>query len=146
MRLRRPLLCLVPALLALPAYALDYRSLTASAIMYDAPSSKGKQLYIVNAGTPVEAIVTMEGWVKVRDMQGSLAWIEKKHLSDRRTVLIRAERGQVRAQADEKSALVFEAERDVVLELLEPAANGWVRVKHRDGQSGYIKVLQVLGT
>lgn len=113
--------------------------------MYDAPSSRGKPLFIVNSGTPVEAIVTMEGWVKVRDMQGSLAWIEKKNLSDRRTVLVRAERGQVRAQADEKSALVFEAERDVVLEVLEPAAHGWIRVKHRDGQSGYIKVQHVLG-
>jgi hypothetical protein len=39
----------------------------------------------------------------------------------------------------------FEAERDVVLELLEAAPGGWVKVRHRDGQTGFLKVAQVWG-
>ncbi|MDP1634047.1 MAG: SH3 domain-containing protein, partial [Gallionellaceae bacterium] len=49
------------------------------------------------------------------------------------------------AAADDKAALAFEAERDVVLELLEAVPGGWVKVKHRDGQSGFLKAPQVWG-
>ena len=41
--------------------------------------------------------------------------------------------------------LVFETEREVVLELLEPVSGGWVKVKHRDGQTGFLKAMQVWG-
>lgn len=143
----RRLLCLPVLLGALmpAAWALDYVSVAAPAILYDSPSSKGKPLYIIKAGTPVEVIVSLEGFVKVRDAQGSLAWLEKKNLGDKRTVLVRAERAQVRKDADDKAAIVFEAEREVVLELTGAAASGWAPVRHRDGQSGFVKASQVFG-
>ena len=53
---------------------------------------------------------------------------------------------EVRAAADDKAVLVFEAERDVVLELLEAAPGGWLKVRHRDGQSGFVKLVQVWGS
>lgn len=127
------------------ALALDYRSVTEAAPLYDAPSTKAKALFVVLAGTPVELVVTLEGWSKVRDSKGDLAWIEKGRLTEKRNVIVRAERAQVRAAADDKAALVFEAERDVVLELLEALPGGWARVKHRDGQSGSVKATQVWG-
>lgn len=127
------------------AYALDYRSIAAPAILYDAPSSKAKPLYIINAGTPVEVVVVTEGWVKVRDNQGTLAWIDATQLDPKRTVQVRVDRAQVMAQPNDKAPLVFEAGRDVVLDLLEVSGNGWVKVRHSDGQVGYVKILQVWG-
>jgi SH3-like domain-containing protein len=127
------------------AQALDYRSLTEAAPAYDAPSAKAKPLFVVLAGTPVELVVSLEGWSKVRDSRGDLVWIEKKHLAEKRNVIVRAERAQVRAAAEDKAALVFEAERDVVLEFLEAVPGGWARVRHRDGQSGFLKAPQVWG-
>ena len=81
----------------------------------------------------------------MRDSRGDLAWIEKKQLAEKRNVIVRAERAQVRAAAEEKATLVFEAERDVVLELVETVPGGWARVRHRDGQSGFLKAPQVWG-
>lgn len=130
---------------ACPAWALDYRSVAEAAPIYDAPSAKAKPLFVMLAGTPVELVVGLDGWSKVRDSKGDLAWIEKKHLTEKRHVIVRLDRAQVRAAAEDKSAPVFEAERDVVLELLEAVPGGWVRVKHRDGQSGFIKVTHVWG-
>jgi len=127
------------------AQALDYRSLAEAASAYDAPSAKAKPLFVVLAGTPVELVVSLEGWSKVRDSRGDLVWIEKKHLAEKRNVIVRAERAQVRAAAEDKAALVFEAERDVVLEFLEAVPGGWARVRHRDGQSGFLKAPQVWG-
>jgi len=129
----------------MPAFALDYRSVTEAAPVYDAPSAKSKPLFVVLAGTPVELVVSLDGWSKVRDSKGDLTWIEKKHLSEKRNVIVRFDRAQVRAAAEDKAALVFEAERDVVLELLEAAPGGWIKVKHRDGQSGFLKAPQVWG-
>jgi SH3-like domain-containing protein len=102
-------------------------------------------LFVVLAGTPVEVVVSLDGWSKVRDSKGDLTWIEKKHLSEKRTVMVRFDRVQVRAAAEDKATLVFEAERDVVLELLEAVPGGWVKVKHRDGQAGFLKAPQVWG-
>ncbi len=113
--------------------------------MYDAPSVRSKPLFVILAGTPVELVVSIEGWSKVRDSRGDLAWIEKKYLSENRSVIVRAERAQVRAAPDDQAALVFEAERDVVLELVEAVPAGWAKVKHRDGQSGFLRATQVWG-
>jgi SH3-like domain-containing protein len=142
MRSFAPLLVL---LLAGPALALDYRSVAEATALYDAPSQKAKPLFAIARGTPLELVVTVEGWVKVRDQKGDLAWIEKRLLAEKRTVIVRGDRAQVRAQADDKAPLVFDAEKDVVLDLVEPAAAGWARVKHRDGQQGFVKAAQVWG-
>jgi len=127
------------------ASALDYLSLSEAASAYDAPSTKAKPLFVLLAGTPVEVIVNLEGWSKVRDGTGDLFWVERKHLAEARTVIIRTDRAQVRAAADDSAAVVFEAARDVVLELREAAPGGWVRVRHRDGQEGFLKALQAWG-
>jgi SH3-like domain-containing protein len=144
MRLRSALLFL-GLLAALPAAALDYRSVAEPALLYDAPSQQGKPLYAIARGTPVEAVVVLDAWVKVRDARGELTWIEKRLLSDKRMLIVRAERAQVRAQADDPAPLVFEAERDVLLEYIEPGPTGWVKVQHRGGQQGYVKTAQVWG-
>ena len=136
---------LVVALPALPAIALDYRTVTEATAMYDAPSVKASPLFVVRPGTPVELVASLEGWAKVRDSKGDLVWIEKKHLAEKRNVIVRSDRAQIRVAAEDKAALVFEAERDVVLELVEAVPGGWIKVRHRDGQGGFVKAPQVWG-
>ena len=131
---------------ALPAGAVDYLSVeAAAAIVYDAPSQKGKKLYLLKQYTPVESVVRLEGWVKVRDAEGSLAWIESRNLTNRRMVVVTASRGEVRQSDKADAPLVFAADKWVALEYLEAGAQGWVKVKARDGATGYIKSTQVWG-
>ena len=127
------------------ALALDYLSVAEPTVLYDAPSAKAKPRFVVARDTPLEVVVTLGALVKVRDVDGDLSWIEKSALAAKRTVIVRAERSQVRASADESALLVFEAERRVVLDLIESGPPGWVKVKHRDGQSGFVKAVQVWG-
>ncbi|MFA6313315.1 MAG: SH3 domain-containing protein [Sterolibacterium sp.] len=133
------------AALPLPAAALDYLSLAEPAVMYDAPSQKAAPQFVIARHTPVEVVVALESWYKVRDAAGGIAWVEKRQLSPKRTVQVTAARAQVRSQSDTNAAPVFEAEKDVVLELLEVAEAGWVKVRHRDGQSGFVRANQVWG-
>lgn len=127
------------------AAAADFRSVAENAaVLYDAPSAKAKKLYVVSHGYPFEIVVVVEGWSKVRDANGELTWIESKHLADRRTVLVKAPLAQIREAADDGAVVVFQAQQNVLLELLE-VAGGWLRVRHRDGQTGFVRAAQVWG-
>jgi SH3-like domain-containing protein len=127
------------------AAALEFRSVTEpAAILYDAPSTKAQKLYILSQGYPVEIVVKLEGWTKVRDDTGEFAWIENNHLSERRTVMVKAASAEARQAASENSQVVFTAEKSVFLEVLDMAA-GWAKVRHSDGAVGFIKVSQLWG-
>lgn len=132
------------ALLASAACAVEYRSVAEPAVLYDSPSKHGKALFVVARFTPVEVVVNVEGWIKIRDADGAIAWIEKRALTDKR-MLIATTRAQARQQPDAASPMVFEVDKDVVLELVEPSPAGWVKVRHRDGQGGFVRVNQVWG-
>lgn len=133
------------ALGAMPALALDFRVVSPpAAILYDAPSAKANKLYVVNRGYPLEVIVTVEGWVKVRDANGGLAWIDSKQLSDKRTVMVKVPVAQVRQKPDDSAPVAFQAQQNVLLDLVD-ASGGWIQVRHRDGATGYIKAQQVWG-
>ena len=137
---------LLVALLPIEARALDYRSVTAGrTVMFDAPSLQAKKLYIVSQYYPVEVIVNLGEWLKVRDRSGELAWLESKSLSTRRTVIVTAARVEAHETAATASAVVFRTEKLVALELIEAGANGWAKVRHRDGLTGYIPAAQVWG-
>lgn len=131
---------------ATAALAIDYRSVSVpAAILYDAPSQAGKKLYLIRAQTPVEVVVRLEGWVKIRDAEGTLAWMDARQLAERRTVVVTAARGEIRQSDKPDAAVVAELDKWVALDFVEMAAPGWAKVRHRDGALGYIRATQVWG-
>ena len=128
------------------ALALDFRSVEVPvAILYDSPSQKGKKLYLIRSQTPVEVVVRVEGWFKVRDAEGTMAWIEARNVGERRTLVVTAPRAEIRQSDKPDAPVVGEVDKWVVLDYLEPAAPGWARVRHRDGTTGYVRSTQVWG-
>jgi SH3-like domain-containing protein len=156
------------------------------AVLYDAPSLRAEKQFIAARYYPLEVLVRLDQWTKVRDQAGDVGWIENKALAAKRYVVVTAEQAEVRAQANDAAPVVFSAQKQVALELTEPqqpvhaatapvsaplpgkasnaptaaptaaAAPGasaatpaappvWVRVSHRDGQSGFIRSSQVWG-
>lgn len=132
----------VPAALA---QAIDYRSVAEPAILFDSPSDKGKRLFIVAPGTPVEVVVSLDKWAKVRDAGGSINWIERRVLSDKRTVMVTSARAIVKQRAATDAPPAFETVKDVVLEVTGNATDGWLPVRHKDGASGFVRVTEVWG-
>jgi SH3-like domain-containing protein len=115
------------------------------AIMFDAPSIKGRKLFAAPAGMPVEVVITSGDWSRVRDSAGELAWVENKSLTNKRMLVVEATQAVVRSAADDTSPVVFTAVKGVLLELAEPVASSWVKVRHRDGDIGYAKASDVWG-
>ncbi len=140
--------------LAFPlACAADYRATSDPAtILYDAPSLRARPLFVYGRDVPVEVLVAVEGWTKVRDVSGTIGWVAARSLSDKRMIEVRAPGANVRATPDDSAPVVFRADQDLLLELAEPAttpatasAPGWLKVRHRDGQVGYLRLSHVFG-
>ncbi len=128
------------------AHAADFRSVQENAaVLYDAPSKAAKPLFVVQRNYPLEVIVNLEAWVKVRDHAGALTWVERKSLGDKRMVLVVAPSAEARQRPEDGAPAVFVAAQNVTLELVEIAPNGWLRVRHADGATGFVRASLVWG-
>jgi SH3-like domain-containing protein len=117
------------------------------AILYDAPSSSAKKILLLSQYYPVEIIVNLGDWIKVRDAQGSISWVEAKQLSSKRTVMVNINHAEIRQSAQASSALMATLDKAVVLEVVDlKLNNGWLKVKHRDGIIGYILISSTWGS
>lgn len=125
--------------------AAEYMSVANPTIIYDAQSLKANRIFVASRYYPFEVMVKLSGWVKVRDFAGDMGWVESKNLSDKRTVIVTAAQAEVYAAPDAASSVVLVADRSVILEPIEAPAKNFVKVKHRDGQSGYVKTDQIWG-
>lgn len=140
----------VVALLSLcaisPVHALDYKSIgSVPAVFYDAPSQRGRKVFVAPRNMPVEVILTYGEWSKVRDASGDLSWVESKQLDAKRHVIAKVAGARVRATADDAAPVVFSVDKGVVLEMTEPLTAGWIKVHHRDGQNGFVRAADVWG-
>ncbi len=142
---RALIIATIAVLLPAAASAAEFRSAAEPAVvLYDAPSVKSSKLFIVSRGYPLEVVVQVEGWVKVRDAAGSLAWAESKSLDNTRNVLLKTA-ATVRQKPAADAPAAFEGQRDLLLELVEGAGAGWLHVRHRDGTAGYVRATEVWG-
>ena len=133
----------------LSAAHADFRQTTDNAtVAYEGPSAKATMQFIYSRGTPVEVVVTIEGWVKVRDASGMLAWIERKALGERSNVQVKSAIADVYTAPDAASPILFRADSGVLLQIVTPQppnAGAWTQVRHRDGQTGFVRLDAVFG-
>jgi len=60
-------------------------------------------------------------------------------------VIVRVPSARVRAEPGDDAPVVMLADRGVLLELVEPQPAKWVKVRHRDGITGYVRATDVWG-
>ncbi|WP_159674309.1 SH3 domain-containing protein [Andreprevotia sp. IGB-42] len=133
------------ALIAGASHALEFRSAARhGVVLYQAPQDSAKKLFVVSRGTPLELLSEDGTWLRVRDRDGTLAWLKKTDASNKRFVAV-LKATSVYQKPDAGSAVAFKAGKDLLLELVENARNGWLKIKHRDGQTGYIRIEEAWG-
>ena len=133
-------------LAATGAGAAEFRSVQENAaVLYDAPSRAATPLFVVQRNYPLEVIVNLDAWVKVRDQAGALSWIEKKALGEKRMLLVTGASAEARVRPEDGAPVAFSAAQNVALELVEVAPGGWLRVRHADGATGFVRAAQVWG-
>lgn len=128
------------------ALALEYVSVEdKSAILYDANSIQAKKLFVISRHTPLEKVVNLGGWIKVRDSSGTMAWIERRAVSDTRYVVVTVPLATVRQAPEYNAPVMFQLTQNVLVESLGVNAGGWLKIRHRDGSSGFMRSLEVWG-
>ena len=144
--MRAALALALGCLAAAGADAAEFRAIgERAAVLFDAPSLKADKLFVASRGYPFEVLVKLDQWTKVRDAGGEVAWVENRALGDRRMALVTVPLADVRAAPGAQSPLVFEAYKQVLLEVLEAPADGWVKVRHRDGATGFARTAHLWG-
>ena len=136
----------IAGLVSLAGFRPDFRStVDAATVWYDAPSSKALRLYVVNRGYPVEVLVSLEGWTKVRDAAGSIGWVEARALAAKRMLIVKPKVADVRSAPDESAPIAFRVGQNVLLEWLETLPNGWTRIRHGEAGIGFVRSGEVFG-
>jgi len=126
--------------------ALDYVSVAdSSAILYDANSTKAKKLFVISRFTPLELVVNLKDWIKVRDSSGTMAWIERRAVSDKRYVVVTVPFATVRQAPEPGAPVLFQVSQNVAMESLGINGGGWIKARHQDGSIGFIKSIEVWG-
>jgi hypothetical protein len=126
-------------------FAFDFVSVAEPAILYDANSLKAKKMFVAARYLPLEQVVELADWVKVRDVSGKLFWIEKRQLSSKRYVIVTVPLTSVRSSPEDNAGVVFKATQQLALEWMGSTGSGWVKVRHADGTMGYVKSVDVWG-
>jgi SH3-like domain-containing protein len=115
------------------------------AIFYDSPSGKANKIFILFRHTPLEVLVKLDKWTKARDSEGNVGWIENSSVGSKRHAIVFIATADIRAMPLPAAPSVFDAQRGVLLEITGPAAEGWLPVRHRDGQAGFVRLAQMWG-
>jgi SH3-like domain-containing protein len=134
------------SLAAAASLAQDFKTVgSAPVILYDLPSIKGAKLFVAPRGMPLEVLLTYGEWVKVRDVNGDLAWTQARGLSNKRQVVARMSGLKVRASPEDGASVGFIAEKGTFLEVIEAITEGWIKVRLQDGESGYLRSADIWG-
>jgi SH3-like domain-containing protein len=140
------LIVLIMLLSANAACALEYVSVSDNtAVLYDANSTKSKKLFVISRYTPLEAVVNLQNWIKVRDSSGTMAWIERRSVSDKHYVVVNVALASVLRAPEANAPVIYQVPRNVAMESLGVNGGGWIRVRDQDGTLGYMKSIEVWG-
>ena len=101
------------------------------------------QWVFVRKGLPVEILATFDIWRKIRDVDGTIGWVNQQMLTGRRSVLVAGATRDMHGEANATSEVIAQLEPGVVASVskCDPA---WCEVK-AGGYKGWLKRDQVWG-
>ena len=124
----------------------DYVTSGRPAILYDAPSVAAAKIAIVGAGYPLEVLVRTEAWLKVRDHDGALLWIEASAAQGKPAVMVTSTAADALEKPQPDAPARFRVAKGVLLEVLGPGGEpGWIKVRHPQGGEAYLNLRDIWG-
>lgn len=108
------------------------------------PGEKHDVKFEVGRNYPFLVVDRTEGWLKVQDFEGDVGWVAQSLVSVKPYVITRLEKCNVRKGPAESHEVAFTAERSVILEVVGER-DGWINVKHSDGDTGWMSAKIVFG-
>ncbi len=107
------------------------------------PGTKYRVTWKLGAGFPLKVLKRKGNWLRVRDFEGTIGWINRNVVNRTPHMIVKVNRKSkkrinVRSGPGTDKRIVAKAYYGVVFRTLEKK-NGWVRVRHEKGVTGWIK-------
>jgi SH3-like domain-containing protein len=101
------------------------------------PSTKDPVAFTADKFYPVKVVERKAGWVRVTDFEGEKAWVLGEMLSKEKSVVIKADKTNVKAKADPKSKTIFTAGKGAAFKVVKSQGK-WLLIQHSDGDRGWV--------
>jgi SH3-like domain-containing protein len=101
------------------------------------PGTNYEILWKVEQYHPIAVIKKQGPWYHFRDFEGDEGWIHQSLVKKNATVITAKDKCNVRKGPGTNHAIVFQIEKGIPFLILE-RQKSWLRIKHADGDSGWI--------
>ncbi|KPJ99968.1 MAG: peptide-binding protein [Desulfobacterales bacterium SG8_35] len=107
------------------------------------PSTQYPIIWELGKGFPLRVISSQGNWLKVSDFESDVGWIYKDLVSKKPHLIVKANKNSkarinVRSGPGTKYKIVGKAEYGVVFETMQ-RGDGWIKVRHETGLTGWVK-------
>jgi SH3-like domain-containing protein len=111
--------------------------------MRKGPSTKYAVKWELGKGFPLRVIGSQGNWFKVSDFESDVGWVYKKLVNRNPHLVVKVnkksrKRANIRSGPGTKYKIVGKAEYGVVFKTLQ-RSDGWVKVQHEQGLTGWVK-------
>ncbi|MEY3028000.1 MAG: hypothetical protein RIQ77_83, partial [Pseudomonadota bacterium] len=117
------------------------------AFLHEAPSDSTKKTFIVTKGYPLEVLVSLKEWKKVKDHQGAINWIASNQLSSKKMVLNFKANNLIHLEPNDSSPTLAFVSENVVLEIVDnKRIDNWIKVYSKSTEvEGFISIENLWG-
>lgn len=111
--------------------------------MRKGPSTKYSVKWELGKGFPLRVIGSQGSWLKVSDFENDVGWVYKNLVNRSPHLIVKVnkkgkQRANIRSGPGIGYKIVGKAEYGVVFKTLK-RGDGWVKVQHEDGMTGWVK-------
>ncbi len=120
------------------ASAAEYASVNKDgANIRSGPGTNEEVYWEVFKDFPLKVVQRKDNWAKIEDFEGDTGWIYDSLLSDKKTVIIKVKKANIRVGPGENYEIVASALYGVVFNPGKKEGE-WLEISHADGTKGWI--------
>lgn len=101
------------------------------------PGTRFQKIWTAPTNYPYRVLKRNGKWLNVKDYQGYEEWIYAPLTDKKAAVIVRTKRANIRGGPGTGHNIRFTADRGVAFRVLKRQGN-WLKVRHHDGQEGWI--------
>lgn len=103
----------------------------------ESPSTKSQIKWVLGKGFPLQVISSKGKWLKVRDFENDTGWVYEPLTSRKGHMVVKKKIVNIRSGPGTKYRIKAQAKYGVVFQTLKQI-DGWAKVRHQNGTTGWI--------